>query len=104
MGHVRNPGVAEGADVDRVELVPKLLVRSLGQGNARSQVALGTDVELFDRELRPGDAGDGVEDLESFLGHVDADPVSRNHGDSFFHHAANLTHSLVRPYRSDRRW
>src|SRR3990172_9949089 len=85
--HIGDPGVAEGADVDGVEVPLEHLVGSLGERDSGLQIALGAEVELLDHQAGAGDVSERGQDRESFPGNVDSDSVSRDDSDALLLHS-----------------
>ena len=82
MGVVRDPRIAQRTQQDGVVVLgqgTELLVRN---GDPVPQVALGSEVELVDRDLTGRSLADALQHPRRLARHLAADPVSGDDGDS----------------------
>ena len=82
VGHVRNPGIAERPEVDRVEVVAQVLERPIGQGNACFEVGIGAVIEPLELDRYAMGGAGGFRGLHGGLGYLEADSISRDHRDA----------------------
>ena len=82
MPPVGHPGIADGPEEDRIELVAKTSEGLRRQRLAGAQVMIGTVWELLEFEIRQPDSGGRFQNAPGFRNDLRADSITPDDGDA----------------------